>query len=136
MPWNMAEVMITIIFTFEAIFELFFFSQQKRGTLVQGSVSPKQIKLIIYQNRKRFFATDEGLELSQSFWEDEQKLVEKKFARLEAKGDKVETEKREEIEEERRTVKENLAKVKDKRGRKVAEAAERDDQGLENGPEV
>ena len=132
----MAEVMITIIFTFEAIFELFFFSQQKRGTLVQGSVSPKQIKLIIYQNRKRFFATDEGLELSQSFWEDEQKLVEKKFARLEAKGDKIETEKREEIEEERRTVKENLAKVKDKRGRKVAEAAERDDQGLENGPEV
>ena len=136
MPWNMAEVMITIIFTFEAIFELFFFSQQKRGTLVQGSVSPKQIKLIIYQNRKRFFATDEGLELSQSFWEDEQKLVEKKFARLEAKGDKIETEKREEIEEERRTVKENLAKVKDKRGRKVAEAAERDDQGLENGSEV
>ena len=132
----MVEVMITIIFTFEAIFELFFFSQQKRGTLVQGSVSPKQIKLIIYQNRKRFFATDEGLELSQSFWEDEQKLVEKKFARLEAKGDKIETEKREEIEEERRTVKENLAKVKDKRGRKVAEAAERDDQGLENGPEV
>ena len=132
----MAEVMITIIFTFEAIFELFFFSQQKRGTLVQGSVSPKQIKLIIYQNRKRFFATDEGLELSQSFWEDEQKLVEKKFARLEAKGDKIETEKREEIEEERRTVKENLAKVKDKRGRKVAEAAERDDQGLENGSEV
>ena len=99
-------------------------------------MSPKQIKLIIYQNRKRFFATDEGLELSQSFWEDEQKLVEKKFARLEAKGDKVETEKREEIEEERRTVKENLAKVKDKRGRKVVEAAERDDQGLENGSEV
>ena len=63
-------------------------------------------------------------------------MVEKKFARLEAKGDKVETEKREEIEKERRTVKENLAKVKDKRGRKVAEAAERDDQGLENGPEV
>ena len=132
----MAEVMITIIFTFEAIFELFFFSQQKRGTLVQGSVSPKQIKLIIYQNRKRFFATDEGLELSQSFWEDEQKLVEKKFARLEAKGDKIETEKREEIEEERRTVKENLAKVKDKRGRKVAKATEREDQELENGPEV
>ena len=63
-------------------------------------------------------------------------MVEKKFARLEAKGDKVETEKREEIEEERRTVKENLAKVKDKRERRVVEPTERDDQELENGPEV
>ena len=99
-------------------------------------MSPKQIKLIIYQNRKRFFATDEGLELSQSFWEDEQKLVEKKFARLEAKGDKIETEKREEIEEERRTVKEILTEVKKKRERKVAEPTERKDQEVENGPEV
>ena len=98
-------------------------------------MSPKQIKLIIYQNRKRFFATDEGLELSQSFWEDEQKLVEKKFARLEAKGDKIETEKKEKIEE-RSKVKENLADVRKKRERKVAEATERDDQELENGPEV
>ena len=123
----MAEVMITIIFTFEAIFELLFFSQQK-NTLYQGSVSPKQIKLIFYQDKNRFFATDEGLELSQSFWEDEQKFVEKKFARLEAKGDKVETEKREEIEEERRTVKENLAKVRAKREGKVAEPTEKEDQ--------
>ena len=97
---------------------------------------PTQIKSITYQDKDEFFRTDEGLELTQSYWEDEEKLVDKKFARLEAKGDKVETRKKEEIEEERRTVKENLAKVKDKRGKKVAEAAERDDQGLENGSEV
>ena len=93
--------------------------------------------MIIYQGPKReFFATDEGLELSQAYWEEEEKLVNKKFARLEAKGDKVGTRKKEKIEKEQRTVKENLAKVKDKRGKKVAEAAERDDQGLENGSEV
>lgn len=55
-------------------------------------------------------------------------MLDKKFARLEAKGDKVGTEKREELEEERRKVKENLAEVKKKRERKVAEPTERKDQ--------
>ena len=63
-------------------------------------------------------------------------MLDKKFARLEAKGDKVGTEKREEIEEERRRVKENLTEVKKKRDRKVAESTERKDQEVENGPEV
>ena len=91
--------------------------------------------MIIYQNKNEFFATDVGLELSQAYWEEEEKLVNKKFARLEAKGDKIETEKKEKIEE-RSKVKENLADVRKKRERKVAEATERDDQELENGPEV
>ena len=87
-------------------------------------MSPKQIKLIFYQNKNQFFATDDGLELSQAYWEEEEKLVDKKFARLEAKGDKVETEKREELEKERREVKENLTDVREKRERKIAEATE------------
>jgi len=128
MPWNMAKVMIRIIFTFKAIFELLFlncyFFSAKKNTLNQGSVSPKQIKLIFYQNKNQFFATDDGLELSQAYWEEEEKLVDKKFARLEAKGDKVETEKREELEKERREVKENLTDVREKRERKIAEATE------------
>lgn len=95
-----------------------------------------QIKSINHQDKDDFFATDERLEFTQSYWEEEEKLLDKKLARLEAKGDKVGTRKKEKIEKERRTVKENLAKVKDKRGKKVAEAAERDDQGLENGSEV
>ena len=68
--------------------------------------------------------------------EEVEKLVNKKSARLEAKGDKVGTEKRQEIEEERRKVKENLTEVKKKRERKVAEPTEGKDQEVENGPEV
>ena len=93
--------------------------------------------MIINQRPKReFFATDEGLELSQAYWEEEEKLVDKKFARLEAKGGKIGTEKREELEKERRKVKENLAEVRAKREGKVAELTEREDQEVENGPEV
>ena len=80
--------------------------------------------------------SDEGLELAQAYWEEEEKLVDKKIARLEAKGDKVGTEKREELEKERRKVKENLAEVRAKREGKVAELTEREDQEVENGPEV
>ena len=86
---------------------------------------PTQIKSITYQDKDEFFRTDEGLELTQSYWEDEEKLVDKKFARLEAKGDKSGTEKREEIEKKRREVKENLTKVMKERGRKVEELKER-----------
>ena len=75
--------------------------------------------------------------------EGEEKLVNKKFARLEAKGDKSGTEKREEIEKKRREVKENLAKVMKEGGRKVAELKEKvedptggEDQVVENGPKV
>ena len=63
-------------------------------------------------------------------------MVDKKFARLEAKGDKIGAEKREELEQERRKVKENLTEVKKKRERKAAEPTEREDQDVENGPEV
>ena len=89
-----------------------------------------------YQDLDEFFETDEGLLLAQSYLEDEENLLDKKFARLQAKGDKVWTEKREEIEKERRKVKENLTEVKKKRERKVAEPIEREDQEVENGPEV
>ena len=89
-----------------------------------------------YQDLDEFFETDEGLLLAQSYLEDEEKLLDKKFVRLQAKGDKVWTEKREEIEKERRKVKENLTEVKKKRERKVAEPIEREDQEVENGPEV
>ena len=79
-----------------------------------------EIKSINHQEKDDFFATDEGRELTQSYWEDEEKLLDKKFARLEAKG--------EEIEEKRRKVKENLAGVRAKREGKVAEPTEREDQ--------
>ena len=92
--------------------------------------------MIIYQNNDQFFETDEGLELAQAYWEEEEKLVDKKIERLEAKEDKVGTEKREELEKERRKVKENLAEVRAKREGKVAELTEREDQEVENGPEV
>ena len=135
MPWNMAEVMITIIFNSEANFELVFFLSTENIPL-QGHVYPTQIKSITYQDKDEFFRTDEGLELTQSYWEDEEKLVDKKFARLEAKGDKVRTEKKEDIEEERKKVKENLTELKTKKEKKIAEPIERKNQEVENGPEV
>ena len=47
-------------------------------------------------------------------------MLDKKFAKIQAKGDKFGTEKREDIEERRREVKENLAKVKMDREKNVA----------------
>ena len=47
-------------------------------------------------------------------------MLDKKFAKLEAKGDKYRTEWRETIEERRREVKENLTKVKMERERNVS----------------
>ena len=141
-PWNMAEVIFTIIFNSAANFELVFFLSTEKIPL-KGHVYPTQIKSITYQDKDEFFRTDEGLELTQSYWEDEEKLVDKKFARLEAKGDKSGTEKREEIEKKRREVKENLTKVMKERGRKVEELKEKvgdptggEGQVVENGPKV
>ena len=47
-------------------------------------------------------------------------MLDKKFAKIEAKGDKIGTKIREDIEKRRREVKENLAKVKRKRGGNVS----------------
>ena len=46
-------------------------------------------------------------------------MLDKKFAKIEAKGDNIGSEKREEIEKRRREVKENLAKVKMDREKNV-----------------
>ena len=53
------------------------------------------------QDKDEFFETDTGLELAQAYWEDREKMHDKKFAKIEAKGDKIKTEKREDIEERR-----------------------------------
>ena len=47
-------------------------------------------------------------------------MLDKKFAKIEAKGNNIRTKKREEIEERRLEVKENLAKVKMERERNVS----------------
>ena len=44
-------------------------------------------------------------------------MLDEKFAKIEAQGDKIRDEKREEIEDRRREVKENLANVKRRRER-------------------
>ena len=75
-------------------------------------------KTISNQGKEEFFKTDTGLELAQAYWEDEEKMIDRKFAKIEAKGDKIRSEKREAIEERRREVKENLAKVKREKERK------------------
>ena len=69
------------------------------------------------QDKDEFFETDTGLELA--YWEDREKMLDKKFAKIESKGDKIKTEKREDIEERRREVKENLAEVKRDREKNV-----------------
>ena len=63
------------------------------------------------------------MELAVAFFEDEERLHDKKIAKIEAKGDKARTDKRLEklrIEKRRREVKENLAKVKMERERNVS----------------
>ena len=47
-------------------------------------------------------------------------MLDEKFAKIEAQGDKIRDEKREEIEDRRREVKENLAEVKIERERNVS----------------
>lgn len=76
------------------------------------------------------------MELAVAFFEDEERLHDKKIANIEAKGDKIRTEKREGIEKRQREVKENLAKLKEKRDGKVANPTERNVQEVENRPEV
>ena len=76
------------------------------------------------------------MELAVAFFEDEERLHDKKIAKIEAKGDKVRSEKREEIEERRREVKEDLAKLKEKRDGKFENPTERNVQEVENRPEV
>lgn len=46
-------------------------------------------------------------------------MHDKKFAKIEARGNKIKNEKREDIEKRRREVKENLAKVKREREKNV-----------------
>ena len=77
-------------------------------------------KAVLNQDKEEFFKTDTGLELTQAYLEDEEKMLDKKFAKIEAKGDKYRTEWRETIEERRREVKENLTKVKMERERNVS----------------
>ena len=79
------------------------------------------------------------MELAVAFFEDEERLHDKKIAKIEAKGDKARTDKRIEklrIEKRRREVKENLAKLKEKRDGKVASPTERNVQEVENRQEV
>ena len=79
------------------------------------------------------------MELAVAFFEDEERLHDKKIAKIEAKGDKARTDKRIEklrIEKRRREVKENLAKLKEKKDGKVANPTERNVQEVENRPEV
>ena len=68
-------------------------------------------KNVFNQDKQDFFKTDTGLELAQAYLEDEEKMLDKEFAKIDAKG--------EEIEERRRAVKENLAKVKMDREKNV-----------------
>ena len=69
-------------------------------------------KNVFNQDKQDFFKTDTGLELAQAYLEDEEKMLDKEFAKIVAKG--------EEIEERRREVKENLAKVKMDKGKNVS----------------
>ena len=69
-------------------------------------------KNVFNQDKQDFFKTDTGLELAQAYLEDEEKMLDKEFAKIDAKG--------EEIEERRRGVKETLAKVKMDKGRNVS----------------
>ena len=69
-------------------------------------------KNVFNQDKQDFFKTDTGLELAQAYLEDEEKMLDKEFAKIDAKG--------EEIEERRRAVKENLAKVKMDKGKNVS----------------
>ena len=74
--------------------------------------------LFSYQDKDEFCKTDEGMELAQVYWKEEEKLLEKKFAKIEAKANEIETQKRE-VEKEQREVTEILAKMKEKKERKV-----------------
>ena len=58
------------------------------------------------------------MELAQAYWKEEKKLLEKKFAKIEAKANEIETQKRE-VEKEQREVIEILAKMKEEKERKV-----------------
>ena len=51
-------------------------------------------KNVFNQDKQDFFKTDTGLELAQAYLEDEEKVLDKKFSKIETQGDKIGTEKR------------------------------------------
>ena len=58
------------------------------------------------------------MELAQAYWKEEEKLLEKKFAKIEAKANEIATQKRE-VEKEQWEVREIFAKMKEEKERKV-----------------
>ena len=74
--------------------------------------------LFFYQDKDDFCKIDEGMELAQAYWKEEEKLLEKKFAKIEAKANEIATQKRE-VEKEQWEVREIFAKMKEEKERKV-----------------
>ena len=47
-------------------------------------------KNVFNQDKQDFFKTDTGLELAQAYLEDEEKMLDKEFAKIDAKGEEIE----------------------------------------------
>ena len=92
--------------------------QQVAPAQVWNIDSTCKSNLFCYQDKDDFCKTDEGMELAQAYWKEEEKLLEKKFAKIEAKANEIATQKRE-VEKEQWEVREIFAKMKEEKERKV-----------------